>query len=80
MAIQKGSAVCVMGSVKDRSLGLEGLFTFQVPPVQEKLFLGVGTPPLGLIEYIIERVYHFFLSFELHKFSLKKVECHTYKS
>ena len=30
MAIQKGNAVCIMGCVKDKSSGLEGLFNFQV--------------------------------------------------
>ena len=29
-----------------------------------------GGHPLGLIEYIIERVYQVFLSFELHKFGI----------
>ena len=37
------------------------------PP--EKLWLGEGTP-LGLIEYIIEREYQFFLPFEMHKFGI----------
>ena len=35
MAIQKGNAVCVMGCVKDRSPGLEGLFNFQVHEAEE---------------------------------------------
>ena len=35
MAIQKGNAVCVMGCVKDKSSGLEGLFNFQVHEAEE---------------------------------------------
>ena len=35
MAIQKGNAFCVMGCVKDKSSGLEGLFNFQVHEAEE---------------------------------------------
>ena len=35
MAIQKGNAQCVIGCVKDRSSGLEGLFNFHVQEAEE---------------------------------------------
>ena len=35
MAIQRGNAICVMGCPKDRSPGLEGLFSFQFHEAEE---------------------------------------------
>ena len=35
MAIQQGTAVCVMGCPKDISSGLNGLFNFQVHKAEE---------------------------------------------
>ena len=35
MAIRKGNAICVMGCPKDVSLGLDGLFNFQVHEAEE---------------------------------------------
>ena len=35
MAIQRGNAICVTTCVKNQSLGLEGLFNFQVQEAEE---------------------------------------------
>ena len=35
MAIKQGNAVCVMGCAKEQSIGLEGLFNFQVHEAEE---------------------------------------------
>ena len=53
MAIQRGNAVCIMGCVKERFLGLEGLFNFKVPyesPILGQLLDLISPTKINLFE------------------------------